>query len=385
MAVIAKTLKNGTVIYCIDYYDPKGRRRMEHVGPDREKAERRYRTRLDQIEEGTWVDPRLQKRKEKENAETEEKRRILFKDFCWGKFNDWHISKLRRPTKPHVHMRILCAEFGEKHLDEIVAEDVARFQMKRLDTVSKRTGRRLSKTSVNADIRILRILFNKAVEWEHIEKSPLRVQLFKEKPRDVVLEPDDLKRLMQEAREPLRTAIKIAAETGMRRGEIFSLRWKDVSFKKGFIFLRETKNGEDREVPLTATLTALLRADWLEPSRLRNTFVFIGSQGRKPEDDKPIQELRGSWRTACKAAGIDPNTHFHDLRHTWATRLIEGGVPPQVVMACGGWKSVSMLMRYTKISKEKKIEAAEVASAIFNHSDSDSDFVGIEEGTGPRR
>jgi integrase len=96
----------------------------------------------------------------------------------------------------------------------------------------------------------------------------------------------------------------------MRLGEILNLCWQDLDFHAGFILVRDSKNGDPRHVPMDTTLTGLFSR---YPRRSGTQLVFSGSSGSR------LTDIRVGFLNACRRAGIT-NLHFHDLRHTFASR-----------------------------------------------------------------
>jgi len=128
-----------------------------------------------------------------------------------------------------------------------------------------------------------------------------------------------------------------AIETGMRRGEMLSLEWKDVHVDQGWVHLEETKNGTPRDVPLSTTAKGILT----DLPRDISGFVF------------PIhfEALKGLWRRAIRRAGIE-GLHFHDLRHEATSRFFEKGLNVMEVATITGHKDLRMLQRYTHLKAE---------------------------------
>ena len=130
--------------------------------------------------------------------------------------------------------------------------------------------------------------------------------------------------------------IEFAIETGMRRSEILKLKWCDVDLENGFASLYDTKNGEDRRLPLTRRCIEVLQT--------------------LPQNDKqvfPISAtcLRLAWNRARNKAGIT-DLRFHDLRHEAVSRFFEMGMSVPEVALISGHKDVRQLFRYTHLNPE---------------------------------
>jgi integrase len=130
--------------------------------------------------------------------------------------------------------------------------------------------------------------------------------------------------------------IEFAIETGMRRSEILKLRWCDVDLEHGFASLYDTKNGEDRRVPLTKRCIEVLQTI---PQTDERVFPVSATC------------LRLAWNRARKKAGIT-DLRFHDLRHEAVSRFFEMGMSVPEVALISGHKDVRQLFRYTHLNPE---------------------------------
>lgn len=132
----------------------------------------------------------------------------------------------------------------------------------------------------------------------------------------------------------LRPIIEIAIETAMRQGEILRLKWKDVDLKSRIAFLRDTKSGDPRAVPLSTRAKAVLE----DLPKSLDGRVF------------PITQwsLEHAFRDACAAAKIE-GLRFHDLRHEATSRLFERDMDHMEVATITGHKTLAMLKRYTHL------------------------------------
>lgn len=160
------------------------------------------------------------------------------------------------------------------------------------------------------------------------------------RPRTRRLQHDEEQRLLSQCRAArnrwLAHFVSLAIETGMRRGELLSLRWMNVDLEKRTAFLPITKNGEARSVPLSSQAAAILRS--LPASR--NGYVF---------GDLTVEGLKKSFKRAVRRAGID-DLRLHDMRHEATSRFFEKGLNMMEVAFVTGHKTLQMLKRYTHLS-----------------------------------
>ena len=212
--------------------------------------------------------------------------------------------------------------------------------------------------SVHAPATVVRYLavlshaFSVAMkEWGWVDDNPCRKVTRPREPRGRVrfLDADERERLLQACREStavlLYPIVVLAIATGMRRGEMLNLLWPQVNLVQGVINLEETKNGERRAVPLTGHALEQLRE--LGNTRRRDTdLVFPATDAAKPI------EIRTAWTAAVARAGL-PDFRFHDLRHTTASYLAQGGATPIDIAAVLGHKTLAMVKRYAHLSESR--------------------------------
>lgn len=136
----------------------------------------------------------------------------------------------------------------------------------------------------------------------------------------------------------LPSILKLAVETGMRRSEIVSIKWKAVDILNRTIELKDTKNGESRIVPLSSGALNLLKS---LPIRIDGKVFDITAHA-----------VTYAFIRACKRAGVS-DLHFHDLRHEAITRMFEKGLNIMEVGSVSGHKTLQMLKRYTHLRAEE--------------------------------
>jgi len=195
-------------------------------------------------------------------------------------------------------------------------------------------------------MRTLRKIMNKAIEWEIIEKSPLKTKIpSAPKSTHPVLMPEQLFYLVDNLKGRDKYIVALAGFAGLRRGEIGGLRWEDIDFNNNFIFLkRQYTEGLIEElktessgtpIPIWNRLTELLK-EWKLQSG-SHTWVFKG------KGDRPfaIHSWTGDeWRRIRKEFNLPERLRFHDLRHTFASILLAHNAQPG---------DVQKLMRHTSV------------------------------------
>lgn len=142
---------------------------------------------------------------------------------------------------------------------------------------------------------------------------------------------------------PARAFVVVALNTGLRRGELTALRWADVDFVARRLYVRTSKTGEGRAVPINDAAEAALRA--LQPGPAAS-LVFPGRGGR------PLANgYRKSFDAALARVGL-ADVRFHDLRHTFASHLVGAGVPLGTVAQLMGHTTTAMTMRYAHLAPD---------------------------------
>jgi integrase len=141
--------------------------------------------------------------------------------------------------------------------------------------------------------------------------------------------------------------LDIALGTGMRKGEQYGLRWLDVDLKTRIITMRDTKNKTSRTVPMIEDVVRAFTA--LKELSLERKDRAADIPNSSPEDVVfAIGDNKKWWEAALKEAKIK-NFRWHDLRHTFCSRLAQAGVSLKVIQEAAGHKTISMSARYAHL------------------------------------
>ena len=236
---------------------------------------------------------------------------------------------------------VISSYIGHYAAAALTPELLAKYREKRLQSVKGHTVRK--------DLLLIRRILSYAQkEWGiHLPRgNPLDMVSIPSQPkgRDRRLEGDEEQRLLKAATEyggEIKSVIQFAIGTGTRRGEIHRLRWKDVDLENSTAILRDTKNGEDRKIPLSKNTNKLLR----NIPRHFTGKVF----SMRPDS------ITQAFERVCKIAEIK-GLRFHDLRHEATSRFFEKGLNIMEVSAITGHKDLSMLKRYTHLKAENLVK-----------------------------
>jgi len=266
--------------------------------------------------------------------------------------------KKRSWKREELCLRHLINFYKGRILSDIKAQDVEDYKTARLSEVSAAT--------VNRELEVLRHLFNLADRWDRFfGKNPVSraglLPLSNRKER--ILTRDEEKRLLNACDPYLRNIIVAALYTGMRKGEIISLKWENIDFESKLIIIDQTnsKSKKTRRIPVNSIMKRLLLE--LKLKSADNDYVFLSSK-RAPYLRQ--DSLNRAFMLALKKANIN-GLRFHDLRHTAATRMIELGASIVAVKEILGHSSLDMTMRYAHPNESLRT-ALEGLSTRFSDS-----------------
>lgn len=253
---------------------------------------------------------------------------------------------LRNHALPHI---------GNLYLDEIKRQHVVE--------IVGRLAQHLKPASVNRFLLTLRYALNCAVQWEvaGITRNPTAgVPLLKENnQRDRYLSEDEAVRLFQALEASpnplLPHIVAMLLLTGARRREVLSARWSDIDVAQRQWRIEFNKTGKTRYVPVSERLLSLLAK---VPRMDNNDYLFPN-----PKTGKPFVAIFQSWDTARRKAGLE-DVHLHDLRHSFASFLINRGHSLYEVQKLLGHTQIKTTQRYAHLSNESLLNAADSAAAL---------------------
>jgi|HubBroStandDraft_6_1064221.scaffolds.fasta_scaffold19728_2 integrase len=256
-------------------------------------------------------------------------------------------------------IKTLKAHLGKYRISDVTVEDAEKYKTKRSQSVRPAT--------VNRELTLAKHMLAKAVKWEMIADNPFRGVRNLEVPKrdERVLSADEEVKLLA-ACDRVRTRlllplVVLALNTGMRRGELLSLEWSRVDLDQRTIRILNAKSEAGRRViPINATVHSLLS----DLSR-RATSPLVFPSNRKPGEK--LLDLKKGFKKGVQLAGI-PHIRFHDMRHSFATRLIRAGVDIITVQKLLGHSKITMTERYAhsladvKMAAVSKLDLAGVCS-----------------------
>ena len=239
---------------------------------------------------------------------------------------------------------------GDKHLSAIDSLDIHRFCQTRLQD-------KVTPTTVNIGLRYIRAVLAKAKKWEYIQTTPPVEMLHQTKLPPRFLTDGEFWSIHDSAKDQrMKDIFAFAMYTGCRISEILSLPWKHVLFESNQIIIGnwekyETKNNRTRSIPMHVKIRILIEKLKVDSNGSELVFNHDGKKW------SPLY-VSTQFKKACVDARID-NAHFHTLRHTFASMLVQSGVPIY---------SVSKLLGHSEI-KTTEIYSHLSPSSLQNHVD----------------
>lgn len=220
---------------------------------------------------------------------------------------------------------------------------------------------------------LLRIAAN---EWRWIKSAPVIKTRKPVSKRIRWLTREEADRLIECMPDSFRPVVIFALATGLRRSNILDLEWSQVDLQRKVAWVNpeNAKAGKAIGVALNDTACRVLRNQTGKHLR----WVFVHTKPKHRPDGTltpPVRKMRvddnSAWYIGLRRAGIE-NFRFHDLRHTWASWLIQSGVPLSALQEMGGWESIEMVRRYAHLAPNHLTEHAKKIDAIFGSNDTNT-------------
>lgn len=222
----------------------------------------------------------------------------------------------------------------------------------------------------NRYLALIRAMLKEAAgTWKWLETMPV-IKLGQEPTIRVRwITPAEAQRLIGHLPEHLVPVVRFALATGLRKANIYGLRWAQIDMQRHVAWIHpdEAKAGKAIGVPLNQTAVEAIKGQLGKHHEY--VFTYAG---------RPITTHGQSFARACKAAGIE-NFRFHDLRHTWASWLIQAGVGLAELQELGGWESVEMVRRYAHLAPDHMHEHSSKIDKLMSYSRHSGKMSGNEE------
>jgi len=201
-----------------------------------------------------------------------------------------------------------------------------------------------SPANANCALRTLRRMLGKAAEWGVIAAAP-RIKLYKEEERSTLINADAEFKLLAVAKQPLRDVLTLILDSGMRPGEIFQMRWEDIEWDSGTIFIPRGKTKRSRRhIPMSDRVITALH---IRRNGQTEGWVF-------PSDSRHghITTVAKAFEQAREAAGLSKELVLYCARHTFATKVMGATGDLSLVMRALGHSNAQTAMIYQHPSLE---------------------------------
>ncbi len=247
---------------------------------------------------------------------------------------------LRFHKRDAQSVKNLLKSFSGKNLSSVTPANIE-------DYIGKRIKGGVSNATINRELTCLKRMFSLAIKWNDAKQNPVKeIKLLEEPPgRTRFLSENEAQTLLSVASEHIIPIIITALNTGMRLGEILSLKWNQVHLDNvidPLIELTTTKNNQKRFIFLNDTMIERLN----ELPR-KSDFVFLSTKG------KPLKSVKKPFQRAIKMAEIS-DFRFHDLRHTFASHYVMSGGDLISLKEILGHSSLKMVERYSHLASAYK-------------------------------
>lgn len=369
---LVRVLPGGTKSYFLDYR-LNGRRNRYKIGSHGNVSADGARTIAAGIsgDVARQIDP--QKRKKEERAEAARSKVSTLRAFLDDQYEPWAKTHLKSYRLQLARIRSDYADLLDKQLRDFQPSLIEGLRIKWKDAG-------LQPVSINRDIQRLHSVLSKATAWGIVPEHPFsvvkplktdktgRVRFLsaaeEARLRKALVGRD--KRLIEarqrfnawrqkrgyallpdrkgEVLDHLKPMVLLALNTGLRRGELLSLKWSDVNLPAEVLTVvaASSKSGQSRSIPLNAEALAVLKS-WRKRNKKEFGFVFAGADGSR------MDNINRSWDGLRTAAKLD-DFNFHDLRHTFASRLVQAGIALNTVRELMGHADIQMTQRYAHLA-----------------------------------
>lgn len=284
-------------------------------------------------------------------------RPVLFAEVA-SEYLEVYSQQNKRPRtfqRDQILVKHLISYFGEYCLRDIKPMLIEHYRRERLAS-----GR--MPATVNREVACLKHIFSLSVRNRRASVNPAKsVRMLREDNIVTrVMSRQDEAKIIENAAPHVRAIVVCALETGMRRGELLDLQWSQVNSHAGLITVEKTKTGKTREIPISSRLRGVLE-ECRRTSNEGHVFRF--------EDGEPMVDIKNGYKAALRRAGLVAKRYrFHDLRHTFATRLAESGVDLFTIKELLGHSTIVTTQRYAHPGRGAKEDAIRrLATAGFFH------------------
>jgi integrase len=327
-----------------------------------EKAGRQYQDAMTPARAASMRTERMEgkqlsnkERREAEKAAQDVEKNRWTIDRLWKQYKAQNPKIKGMVTDKNRYENHIKPTFGDKEPQEIIPLEIDRLRLKLLKKKAPGTVKNV--------LELLRRIVNFGVKKHLCEGLSFKIEM----PRVNNLKTEDLTQAQLRSllkaidkSEDIVAAnmMRMALFTGMRRGELFNLRWSDIDFEKNFIHLKDPKGGPDQKIPLNDAARGVLKSH----TRTESPYVFPGRRGERRTD------IKKSVNKIKETAGLPKDFRpLHGLRHVYASMLVSSGeVDLYTLQKLLTHKSPQMTQRYAHLRDDALKRASDLAGTLID-------------------
>jgi len=344
---VRATSPNQGTLY-LRYKNAAGKTAHKRIGTTQEITLKKARVRARKLkaEIASGDDPQAQARERKAVPTWDEYFKIDYLPHAKQKKRTWK-------NDADMHRCRVSERFGATPIDRIGRQQVEQFHSE-----LRESG--MAPATADHYLKLIRHALNLAVDWGLIATNPAaKVRQFNEDNQiERYLSDDELRRLMAVLRNydnrPMALLVLWLLATGARAGEARAATWEDVDYDTRVWVIRSKSSKSKRRRSIALNDIALSVLDELKTAGGKSGPLFVGKRG-------PYRHLNRNWARICEAAGL-LGLRLHDLRHTYASMLVNAGHSLYEVQQALGHSDPKVTMRYSHLSKETLQKAADSAA-----------------------
>lgn len=366
---VSKATGKEEKIFYIKYYDPNKKRRMEVVGSSSKGCSAAQANRMRSLRiEGKELPNEVKRKNQKEKQAKEANKWTL--DRIWQDYKaDKEVLKGLQ-TDDSRFKKYINPEFGKLEPSEI-----DQFAIRKL---RKKLEKSLKPQTVKHILALIRRIINHGIKLDYCKPLTFKIEMptvNNSKTEDLTSEQlaTLLDKIEKEKNIQVKNFMKMVLYTGMRRGELFRLKWGDINFEKNFITIRDPKGGVDQKIPLNQSAKEILSNH--ERPFPESPYVFPGKAGnQRTEIKKPVNRIK-------KAAKLPKDFRpLHGLRHVFASMLASSGqVDMYTLQKLLTHKTPQMTQRYAHLRDDTLKNASNLVTNLIK-KEIDSDETNDETG-----
>jgi integrase len=347
LAYVYKDYRTRARPWCLSYRGPDGRPRKERTNaPTKELAKRLLAQRLVELTKAEIA------------GVTVELKPVSFSEFLKEYRTFLNATKMPGTIRgQETHMKLIEPLFGHLQLKQITTGMIQRFLDKRMGepkmhralpnrSAEERAAaglKTLKPSTINRELMCMSAIFREAVKRGYLEKNPCKgIKQLPEQNQIVrYLSDDEERAILGACSDTMRPIVLCALHTGMRREEMLSLKWQEVDLDQRLVRVRFSKSKKSRYIPVNDELLEVLKS---VPKWDDCEYVFAN-----PDTRHRWFDIKVAWAFTVRRSKVK-NFRFHDLRHTFASRLVQRGVQIQAVQELLGHATLEMTQRYAHLA-----------------------------------